>query len=139
MNRSRSGSLASTALLNAPTTHSAAALTTPVTSPLNASSALPTSPHATTPPPAPGEALPEAKQDTLDDVEVEDEFEALVRNMKESLQTLGGKGKVWLPERERRDFKIVLVDKVSLLCVSSSDNCTHRSLTKDAGHPVTSA
>lgn len=40
------------------------------------------------------------------------EFEELVENLRGALRSKGGKGKVWLPEAERRDFRIVLVDKV---------------------------
>lgn len=42
----------------------------------------------------------------------EDEFDLLVRHLKEALESKGGKGKVWLPEKERKSFKIMLVDKV---------------------------
>jgi hypothetical protein len=46
----------------------------------------------------------------------EDEFETLVEHLRAALQAQGGKGKVWLPESERKAFKIVLVDKVSCGC-----------------------
>jgi hypothetical protein len=61
-----------------------------------------------TPPPAiavTGEA--ETKRD--------EEFAELVQNLKGALESKRGKGKVWIPDADRKDFRIVLVDKVSAL------------------------
>ncbi len=41
------------------------------------------------------------------------EFEELVENLRGALMPKGGKGKVWLFGAERKDFRILLVDKVS--------------------------
>jgi hypothetical protein len=49
--------------------------------------------------------------------ETDREFEGLVKDLREAMGDLSGKGKVWLPESERRNFRIMLVDKVSLLCL----------------------
>lgn len=40
------------------------------------------------------------------------EFEELVENLRGALAPRSMKGKVWLHEGERKDFRIVLVDKV---------------------------
>ncbi|KAK4688106.1 trafficking protein particle complex subunit 11, partial [Tremellales sp. Uapishka_1] len=39
------------------------------------------------------------------------EFDTLVKDLRGAIATKSGKGKVWLPEKERRDFRILLVDK----------------------------
>ena len=40
------------------------------------------------------------------------DFEELVENLRGALGLLGGKGKVWLPQAEKNDFRIILVNKV---------------------------
>lgn len=110
---------------NAPTVPLSAVLTTPVTSPGTQLASLPTSPPAEaegvvspaipseaesiqTPPPAiavTGEA--ETKR--------HEEFAELVQNLKGALESKRGKGKVWIPDADRKDFRIVLIDKVSAL------------------------
>jgi hypothetical protein len=40
------------------------------------------------------------------------DFDKLVNDLRGALEAKSGKGKVWLPEHERRDFRIILVDKV---------------------------
>ena len=42
------------------------------------------------------------------------DFDKLVLDLKGALEAKSGSGKVWIPEAERRDFRIMLVDKVSL-------------------------
>lgn len=93
--------------------HGAPALTTPITSPERHDAALPTSPPAGTP-------TKVNSSNSLDQIagpssgsSQEDEFGTLTRNLREALEGMGGKGKVWLNQRERRDFRIMLVDKVS--------------------------
>ena len=104
--RSRSDSAAVAASLEAPSTHSAGALTTPVGSPHVDIKALPASPNTE-------EMGVTAVQDTEDqEGQGEDDFEALTRNLTEALGRLGRRNKVWLPERERRNFRVMLVDKV---------------------------
>ncbi len=61
----------------------------------------------------PSSPPPEGDNDVLDVNEKDKEFEELVENLRGALKPRGGKGKVWLGEGERRDFRIVLVDKVS--------------------------
>lgn len=39
-------------------------------------------------------------------------FETLVKDLRNALGDKAGKGKVWLPESERKSFRIMLVDKV---------------------------
>lgn len=117
--RSRAGSTAT----RLEASHGGPALTTPIASPSPlAHMSLPISPPATSPP-----IRNEDGSKTLDQVAgpskssssiqlavdaEEDEFELLVRNLRESLEGLGGKGKVWVKQSERRDFRIMLVDKV---------------------------
>ncbi|WWC69487.1 uncharacterized protein I206_103428 [Kwoniella pini CBS 10737] len=51
---------------------------------------------------------------TSKDIELDErdkEFEELVYNLRSALTPLGGKGKVWLGEESRKDFRIILVDK----------------------------
>jgi hypothetical protein len=40
------------------------------------------------------------------------DFEKLVSDLRGALEVKGGPGKVWLTEKERKDFRIMLVDKV---------------------------
>lgn len=114
--RSRAGS--TVARLEA--THGGPALTTPIASPNPvAHASLPISPPATSPP-----IRNDDSSKSLDQIAGpstssagllpagEDEFELLIRNMREALEGLGGKGKVWVNQKERRDFRILLVDKV---------------------------
>nr|XP_018263872.1 uncharacterized protein I303_03747 [Kwoniella dejecticola CBS 10117]OBR86030.1 hypothetical protein I303_03747 [Kwoniella dejecticola CBS 10117] len=50
-------------------------------------------------------------EETNDKDERDKEFDELVHNLRGALTSKGGKGKVWLNEEGRRDFKIILVDK----------------------------
>jgi hypothetical protein len=43
------------------------------------------------------------------------DHEKLVNDLRGALEMRSGKSKVWLPEAERKDFRILLVDKVSHL------------------------
>jgi hypothetical protein len=45
--------------------------------------------------------------------EKDKEFDDLVDNLRGAFVGGGGKGQVWLSQSERKDFRIVLVDKVS--------------------------
>ncbi|WWD15882.1 hypothetical protein CI109_100306 [Kwoniella shandongensis] len=86
-----------------------AAITTPVTSP---SPLKPEQLPASPPPPA--ETSHAEKEDDNGKEELsgrDKEFEELVSNLRGALTPSAGKGKVWLGEKERRDFRIVLVDK----------------------------
>jgi hypothetical protein len=87
---------------------------TPLTSPSARQRELPKSP-----PPliSPGlEATPTAP--TISKEEDKDEkdrdFDKLVSDLKGALEAKSGSGKVWIPEGERKDFRIMLVDKVCL-------------------------
>ena len=42
------------------------------------------------------------------------DFDKLVSDLKGALEAKSGSGKVWIPEGERKDFRIMLVDKVCL-------------------------
>lgn len=98
--------------------HGAPALTTPITSPERPEHAsLPISPPASSTPTKVDSSTSldqiAGPSTTYGSEEKEDEFEILTRNLREALEGMGGKGKVWLKQRERRDFRIMLVDKVS--------------------------
>ncbi|WVQ77984.1 hypothetical protein IAT38_000065 [Cryptococcus sp. DSM 104549] len=89
-----------------------ASLTTPVASPVPGSEPV----LAGSPDVGPGGAvsppiLEEPRGETPELDERDRKFEELVENLRGALAPLGGKGKVWLGERRRRDFRIVLVDK----------------------------
>jgi hypothetical protein len=110
-----------------------AVLTTPVTSPGAQLASLPTSP----PPPAEAERVVspgigieagESVQSPPPAIAVsgeaetkrDEEFAELVQNLRGALESKRGKGKVWMPDVDRRDFRIVLVDKVGALRSRSS-------------------
>ncbi|KAK8869844.1 hypothetical protein IAR55_000412 [Kwoniella newhampshirensis] len=88
-----------------------AAITTPVASPSPAKAEqLPSSP----PPDTFGTLSPSIGENVEEVEELsgrDQEFEDLVTNLRGALMPSGGKGKVWLAEKERRDFRILLVDK----------------------------
>ena len=72
-------------------------------------------PHLSLPSSPPSESTSSFSQPP--DVEVDErekEFMDLVENLRGALAPRGGKGKVWLPLSERKDFRIVLVEKASL-------------------------
>jgi hypothetical protein len=49
-----------------------------------------------------------------DELSVRDkEFQGLVKNLREALTPAGSKNKFWQAEKERKDFRILLVEKVS--------------------------
>ncbi|WVQ98716.1 hypothetical protein IAU59_005847 [Kwoniella sp. CBS 9459] len=91
------------------------ALTTPLTSPTPRLENLPSSP------PVEGENAASYTETQGGDVsaghKTEDvdgrdrELKELVTNLRGALTPLGGKGKVWLGENVRKDFRIILVDK----------------------------
>ncbi|WVR05238.1 hypothetical protein IAU60_002250 [Kwoniella sp. DSM 27419] len=91
------------------------AMTTPITSPSPQLQDLPSSPPVEVPlAPPDGAAKPSVNVTGGVDREVEErdrEFDELVRNLRGALTPQSGKGKIWLPDRERKDFRIVLVDK----------------------------
>lgn len=96
-----------------PPIHPSASLTTPVVSPSpTASTVLP----PISPPPNPIlpsvalEASQELDSASKDPRDVE--FNDLLRDLREAIGAMSGKGKAWLPDKERRDFRILLVDKV---------------------------
>lgn len=55
-----------------------------------------------------GEALSGVEEEQ----EKTEEFDTLVRDLRVALDGKGGKGKMWVGEEARKDFRIVLVDKV---------------------------
>lgn len=71
---------------------------------------LPTSPPAATPPQADSSNALDQAASISTALNGTDDFDALTRNLREALEC--GKTKVWLKEAERRDFRIILVDKV---------------------------
>lgn len=98
---------------------------TPFATPKKANSALPHSPPLISPPhvseePNPidsgNEAGPSRSRGGSVDLaqadQGEDEFDVLSRNLRNELAGRGGKGKSWLPPKQRRNFKVLLVDKV---------------------------
>ena len=90
---------------------------TPLTSPSARQRELPKSPpplispglEATTT--VPGGSVP--KEEEKD--EKDRDFDKLVSDLKGALEAKSGSGKVWIPEGERKDFRIMLVDKVCLV------------------------
>ena len=99
------------------------ALTTPITSPsLGRHVELPSSPPAiASPPPSassagvtngPSVAVTPPADRTSEQEDRDRAHEKLVDDLRGALQMKSGKSRVWLPERERRDFRILLVDKV---------------------------
>lgn len=109
---SRTGSLAAGSSTLDP--HSAAgsvglSLHSPLTSPGPSTSPLPTSP----PNAEPTEELDSPDGVEEDELSVRDkEFQGLVKNLREALTPAGSKNKFWQAEKERKDFRILLVDKV---------------------------
>ena len=100
--------------------------TTPFASPLRSSVLLPTSPAA-------GESSnavdhvehqEDSKEDVPDPFKMEEadspvarssrerEFDTLVENLRGALASRVGEGRKWIPDTERKDFRIRLVDKV---------------------------
>jgi hypothetical protein len=83
--------------------------TSPLTSPGPSNNALPNSP--------PVDETEKQLGSVLEDVEKSEkdrEFEELSDNLRKALLHTSGKGKVWLHETARKDFRILLVDKVCL-------------------------
>lgn len=97
-------------------------LTTPITSPsLGRHAELPSSPPALASPPPTGGSVsgtggvtvtPPTDR-TSEQEERDRDHEKLVNDLRGALEMSSGKSRVWLPERERKDFRILLVDKVS--------------------------
>lgn len=91
-----------------PSIHAGAlSLTSPLTSPGPSSASLPQSP--------PVEEL--AESDLIEGGKSDErdrEFQGLLENLKGALAPKGEKSKVWIPSSERKDFRILLVDKVRL-------------------------
>jgi hypothetical protein len=83
-------------------------LTTPLASPSTVTVALPTSPPDARSPDTSGLTSPAEKSES------DLEFEQLTSNLRDALEIRGRPGKVWLPEEDRRHFRIQLVDKVRL-------------------------
>jgi len=78
-------------------------LTSPLTSPGPSQSQLPQSP--------PADEL--AEDLILPELDERDrEFDKLLSDLRGALATLGERSKVWIPEDQRKGFRIVLVDKV---------------------------
>ena len=83
---------------------------TPLTSPSTRQRELPKSPP---PPISPGSQV--APTDPKEEKDEKDrDFDKLVSDLKGALEAKSGSGKVWIPEGERKDFRIMLVDKVCL-------------------------
>jgi len=90
---------------------------TPLTSPSARQRELPKSPP---PPISPGSQItptdPKEEKDERDR-----EFDKLVSDLKGALEAKSGSGKVWIPEGMRKDFRIMLVEKVCLSVHSNRD------------------
>jgi hypothetical protein len=88
---------------------------TPLTSPSARQAELPKSPPPLT---SPGSGVLTPTAPVISKEEGKDErdrdFEKLVADLKGALESKSGSGKVWIPESERKDFRIMLVDKVCL-------------------------
>ena len=80
-------------------------------SPLTSPNSTPHVGLPSSPPPEPILSLSQAPESEVD--EREKELRELVENLRGALAPRGGKAKVWLPNTERKDFRIVLVEKVS--------------------------
>ncbi|WWC90065.1 uncharacterized protein L201_004998 [Kwoniella dendrophila CBS 6074] len=86
-----------------------ASLTTPITSPTPKFDSLPSQADEKE-----KKAEEVDKEEILKDENLDEndrEFEELVNNLRSALTPMGGKGKVWLSDDDRRDFRIILVDK----------------------------
>ena len=66
------------------------------------------------------EELKEEEEEEVVEVEVEEggderdrEFQGLIRNLRGALDDKGARGKVWVSNKNRKDFRIILVEKVS--------------------------
>lgn len=91
-------------------------LTTPITSPSlgQKHAALPSSPPALASPPALENVVVTPPNDRTSEQEEKDrEFEQLIEDLSTTLEGRNGQGKFWLSEQERKEYRIVLVDKVS--------------------------
>lgn len=109
---SRTGSLTAGGLALDPNSAAGSvglSLHSPLTSPGPSTSPLPTSP----PNEQSTEELDSADGAQEEELSVRDkEFQGLVKNLREALTPAGTKTKFWQAEKERRDFRILLVDKV---------------------------
>ncbi|WRT67104.1 uncharacterized protein IL334_004070 [Kwoniella shivajii] len=85
------------------------ALTTPITSPIPRNDALPDDPSSDDTVSAEKKADEISKSEEIDGNDKE--FEKLVYDLRGALTPMAGKGKIWLGQEDRRDFRIVLVDK----------------------------
>jgi hypothetical protein len=87
---------------------------TPLTSPSTRQRELPKSPPPLTSPVSEATltAPTISKEEERD--EKDRDFDKLVSDLKGALEAKSGSGKVWIPEGERKDFRIMLVDKVCL-------------------------
>jgi len=85
-----------------------------LTSPSARQRELPKSPPPLTSPGS--EATPTAPTSSKEEErdEQDRDFDKLVSDLKGALEAKSGSGKVWIPEGERKDFRIMLVDKVCL-------------------------
>lgn len=79
-------------------------LTSPLTSPGSSHAALP-------PQPPFGEQLENSSLDSEPDPR-DAEFQGLLENLRGALAPKGEKGRVWVPDSDRKEFRILLVDKV---------------------------
>jgi len=100
---------------------------TPLTSPSARQRELPKSPP---PPISPGSQVITSTAPTIPKEEDKDErdrdFDKLVSDLKGALEAKSGSGKVWIPEGERKDFRIMLVDKVCSFCpLDDGENNRH--------------
>jgi hypothetical protein len=88
---------------------------TPITSPSlgQKHAELPRSPPPLTSPPGSTTALTVPVPENRGEQDEKDrDFEKLVSDLRGALEAKSGTGKVWIPEAERKDFRIMLVDKV---------------------------
>jgi hypothetical protein len=103
---------------------------TPLTSPSAQNRELPKSPPPLT---SPGSGVLTPTAPVISKEEGKDEkdrdFDKLVSDLKGALEAKSGSGKVWIPESERKDFRIMLVDKVCLLTLGARN----RSVDKETG------
>jgi hypothetical protein len=117
---SASGSASNSTFLDPSQSSSLNSLTTPLTSPSlgQRHAALPSSPPPLVSPPASGNVVVTAPQGDKSEqqVEMDKDFEKLVSDLRGALEAKSEKAKVWLPGKERKDFRILLVDMVCRRC-----------------------
>ena len=87
---------------------------TPLTSPSAQQRELPRSPPALSSPGTSQVITPTLSGNEKEKDEKDRDFDKLVSDLRGALEAKSGSGKVWIPEGEMKDFRIMLVDKVRL-------------------------